>query len=66
MSVDAESLCPEPRSVASISPWLAAVVQRNREAAGLSQEELADLADVHRTYVSLVERGKRNPSVVSR
>lgn len=30
---------------------------------GLSQELLADLADLHRTYVSSVERCERNISV---
>lgn len=43
------------------------VVARNvsvrREAAGLSQEELAHLAEVDRTYVSQVERGKRNLTI---
>ena len=34
-----------------------------REAAGISQEKLADLATLHRTYVSSVERGKRNISI---
>jgi len=34
-----------------------------REAAGWSQEELADRAQLHRTYVSGVERGVRNPTV---
>lgn len=42
---------------------LGARVQRLRQAQGLSQEELADRADLHRTYVSGVERGVRNPTV---
>jgi transcriptional regulator with XRE-family HTH domain len=32
---------------------------------GLSQEDLADQAEVHRTYVSQVERGVTNPSIDS-
>jgi transcriptional regulator with XRE-family HTH domain len=32
-----------------------------RRTAGFSQEELAFRADVHRTEVSLIERGKRDP-----
>lgn len=36
-----------------------------REEVGISQEKLADLAGVHRTYVSSVERGKRNVSLVN-
>src|SRR5512138_3778604 len=39
-------------------------VRRARRAAGLSQEELALEADVDRTYISQVERGKRNITVV--
>jgi len=38
-------------------------VKRLREALGISQEELADRSDVHRTYVSGVERGVRNPTI---
>ena len=39
-------------------------IQRLRRARGLSQEELAAEAGVHQTYLSGVEGGKRNPSVV--
>lgn len=34
-----------------------------RESKGISQEDLAELADLDRTYVSGVERGKRNISL---
>lgn len=39
-------------------------VKQHREAKGLSQEQLAFEADLHRTYVSGVERGVRNPTVL--
>lgn len=39
-------------------------VRRYRELKGISQEELAFDADLHRTYVSGVERGVRNPTVI--
>nr|WP_315054286.1 helix-turn-helix transcriptional regulator [uncultured Brevundimonas sp.] len=42
---------------------LGARVQRLRQDQGLSQEEFADRAGLHRTYVSGVERGIRNPTV---
>ena len=38
-------------------------VRRLREEQGWSQEEYADRAGIHRTYVSDIERGKRNPTV---
>ena len=37
-------------------------VRRLREAKGFSQEQLAFEADMHRTYVSGIERGVRNPT----
>lgn len=42
-----------------------AVVRSYRLAKGVSQEELAVLAGVHRTYVGSVERGERNISLLN-
>lgn len=42
---------------------MAANIRRLRKAKGLSQEELAELADFHRTYVSQLERCKANISI---
>lgn len=38
-------------------------LQSARVNRGLSQEQLAELIDVDRTYISFLERGKRNPSL---
>jgi transcriptional regulator with XRE-family HTH domain len=38
-------------------------VRRLRHDAGLTQEELADRAGIHRTMVGFVERAERNVSV---
>ncbi len=38
-------------------------IRAKRLGMGLSQEELADLAGLHFTYVSSVERGERNISL---
>jgi transcriptional regulator with XRE-family HTH domain len=42
---------------------LARNLKRFRTEKGWSQEELADQAGLHRTYVSGVERGVRNPTI---
>jgi transcriptional regulator with XRE-family HTH domain len=39
------------------------LVRRRRVAAGVSQEALAAKAGLHRTYISLLERGLRMPSI---
>ncbi|HEX8385602.1 MAG TPA: helix-turn-helix transcriptional regulator [Rubricoccaceae bacterium] len=41
---------------------LGAAVRTRRRALGLSQEGLAERADIHMTYVGMVERGERNPT----
>jgi transcriptional regulator with XRE-family HTH domain len=40
-------------------------VRKQREARGLTQEALAEKADLDQTYVSGIERGVRNPSILS-
>ena len=40
-------------------------VKELRNNLGLSQEELADLANLDRTYITSVECGKRNISIVN-
>ena len=50
----------------STDPYLKAFgknLRSLRAKAGLSQEETADKAGIHVTYLSGVERGLRNPSV---
>ena len=39
-------------------------VQRLRRDRGWSQEELAFESELHRTYISGIERGARNPTVL--
>ena len=38
-------------------------VAKHRRAKGLSQEALAEKADLDRTYLSDIERGVRNPGI---
>lgn len=38
-------------------------LKQQRHKKSLSQEELAELSDLHRTYISAVERGVKNISI---
>jgi transcriptional regulator with XRE-family HTH domain len=42
---------------------LGQAIRRERENLGLSQEEFAERANVHRTYVSSIELGKVNVGI---
>lgn len=56
---------PPRRRSRSLSPdhaALGAAIVRLRKRAGLTQEELAERADLHITHVGGIERGVRNPT----
>lgn len=42
---------------------LGLVIRKKRHALGMSQEEFAEKADVHRTYISDIELGKVNVGI---
>jgi len=50
-------------SEATLQQLFGDVIRDRRDKQKLSQEELADQAGLHRTYIGLVERGKRMPSI---
>jgi len=46
-----------------ITVAFASVLKKHRAAKGISQEKLAEKADIHPTHVGLIERSLRNPSL---
>jgi transcriptional regulator with XRE-family HTH domain len=42
---------------------LGQAIRDARREAGLTQEQLAERADIHWTYISEIETGRKNPSV---
>jgi len=36
-----------------------------RRKKGVTQERLAELVEVHRTYIGFIEQGKRNPTIAN-
>jgi transcriptional regulator with XRE-family HTH domain len=48
---------------APVVPQLLILLTAIRRSQGLSQEDLADAAGIHRTYVGLIEKGERVPTV---
>lgn len=55
----------EKRLGARIAEKVGPKVATRRDQIGLTQEELADLAGLHRTAISLLERGERAPRIVT-
>ena len=51
------------KSIETARMRFARLLKAERLARGLSQETLAELAGLHRTYVGSVERGERNIAV---
>lgn len=47
----------------TIEKYFGAAVRQRREKGGLSQEEFAEKAGIHRTYVSSIELGKVQVSI---
>lgn len=54
---------PRKSDISKPRNTLALNIRRLRGDRGISQEELADLAGLHRTYVGSIERSERNVSI---
>jgi transcriptional regulator with XRE-family HTH domain len=50
--------------VDSLPKQFGAIIRRRRQELGLGQEPFADKAGLHRTHISLLERGLRMPSLL--
>lgn len=60
-SVDLPSAASDSVVMELVREQFAANLRRHRTRVGLSQEALADVCDLHRTEISLLERCKRSP-----
>lgn len=52
-----------PRKVLELSDSFSQVTKLHREAKGFSRSALAEKAGLHQTYIGLLERGERSPTL---
>lgn len=60
--LDAKTMPTSNKKLDRLVTDLGTAIKERRQAKNLSQEALAEIADFDRTYISLLERGERNPS----
>jgi transcriptional regulator with XRE-family HTH domain len=53
-----------PSIVGKLESQFGRAVRRLRKTADIGQEKLAETAKLHRTHVSLIERGQRSPGLL--
>ncbi len=59
---------PKPSPKHALDPALVALgaaISSTRKSQGVSQEELAHLSEIDRSYMSAIERGTQNPGVMA-
>ena len=57
--------CSKSMHRTTVIKCFAASVRKLRSGLGISQEELAERADLHRTYIAGIEWGARNPTLLT-
>jgi transcriptional regulator with XRE-family HTH domain len=63
--LDAKTMSTSNKKLDRLVTELGTAIRERRQAKNLSQEALAEIADFDRTYISLLERGERNPSFIN-
>jgi transcriptional regulator with XRE-family HTH domain len=53
------------QKAAGLTTVLGQIIKECRTKLGMSQEQLANRANLHRTYISNIEQGERNPSLTT-
>lgn len=51
------------QTINSIQKYFGKVIRQKRNKLGISQEKLAEFCDLHRNYISEIERGIKSPSL---